>query len=184
MVDKSAEVLRGPMSKSIPVFAFAFIAYAMTRPADAGQNRNPPRLRARAAAGGALTEMGGEADRFVAAWDLAPFDKRGFSVCVRASRLAKAPGFRLLTGAEHRPSQFEYVWLGDIEAKSSGFIGRPREPLGNLGDALSDRVVAFGLSNIAHWAFTPPLLAEPKFPGEPVVTALSPEHLGAPSEPL
>ena len=77
------------MSKPIPVFTFAFLAYALTRPADASQSRNPPRLRARKAAGGTLpAEMGAEADRFIAAWDLAPFDKRGFSVCVRASKLA------------------------------------------------------------------------------------------------
>jgi hypothetical protein len=184
-VDDKAEVLRGPMSKPFPVFKFAFIAYALTRSAHAGGARSSATLAARrAAVGGSETTTGAEADRFIAAWDLAAFDKRGFSVCVRASKLAKAPGFSLLADEERRPSTFEYVWLCDIEEMSIGFVGRPREPLSGLGDALYDKQIAFGLANIAHWAFAPPVFAGPKAQVEPMLSALMQDCAGAPSKIL
>jgi hypothetical protein len=138
------------MSKPIPVFGFAFAAFAFTHSGfGAGA-----RFRG-AGSSKAKSPENPEAERFAAAWRVSPFERRGFTVCVRASKAASVPGFRLLTCAEPQHDKFEYVWLQQIEEILEGFAGFAREPLGGLTSVLPQSRIAFGLANIAHWAFTP-----------------------------
>jgi len=138
------------MSKPIPVFAFAFTAFAFTHPAFGARarSRGLENLKPR-------FPENPEADRFVAAWRVSPFERRCFTVCVRASKAATASGFKLLTGTEPQLGKFDYVWLHEIEEIAGGFAGFAREPLGGQSSVLLQSRISFGLRNIAHWAFTP-----------------------------
>jgi hypothetical protein len=131
------------MSKPIPVFGFAFAAFAFTHPTF-GAGSSKPR-----------SPENPEAERFAAAWRVSPFERPSFTVCVRASKAATAPGFRLLTCAEPQPGKFEYVWLHQIEEILEGFAGFAHEPLGRLTSTLPENRISFGLPNIAHWTFAP-----------------------------
>jgi hypothetical protein len=138
------------MSKPIPIFGFAFTAFAFTHPGFGagakrrGQGSSNPR-----------SSENLEAERFADAWRVSPFEKRNFTVCVRASKAAIAPGFRLLTCAEPQLGKFEYVWLHQIEEILEGFAGIARGPLGGLTNVLPQSRISFALPNIAHWAFAP-----------------------------
>jgi hypothetical protein len=138
------------MSKPIPVFGFAFTAFAFTHPAfeagmqRLGEGRSNPR-----------SPQNPEAERFATAWRVSSVERPSFTVCVRASKAASAAGFRLLTCAEPQLGKFEYVWLHQIEEILEGFAGIAREPLGGLTNVLPQSRISFGLPNIAHWAFAP-----------------------------
>jgi hypothetical protein len=142
------------MSKPIPVFGFAFAAFAFTHPAfgRGTRRRDEEGSNPRSAANP-------EAERFAAAWRISPFERPSFTVCVRASKATIAPGFRLLTCAEPQLGKFEYVWLHQIEEILEGFAGLAREPLNGLTNVLPQSRISFGLPNIAHWAFAPAAFA-------------------------
>jgi hypothetical protein len=150
-VDASGRLrLRGQMSKPIPVFGFAFSAFAFTHPAfGAGAQGQVERSLS------PRIPENPEAERFAAAWRVSPVERRNFTVCVRASQAATAAGFRLLTCAELQLKKFEYVWLHEIEEISEGFAGMAREPRGGLTDLLLQSRISFGLPNITHWAHAP-----------------------------
>jgi hypothetical protein len=138
------------MSKPIPVFGFAFSAFAFTHPAFGA--------RAQGQVERSLSPRfpeNPEAERFATAWRVSPIERRNFTVCVRASQAATAPGFRLLTCAEPQLKKFEYVWLHEIEEILEGFAGIAREPRGGLTNVLPQTRISFGLLNIAHWAHAP-----------------------------
>jgi len=148
------------MSKPIPVFAFAFNAFAFTCPAFGAAAPTSPRYSGAEGGPNSHFPENPEAERFAAAWRVAPSHRRDFTVCVRASKAANAPGFRLLTGAGPQPRKFVYVWLHEIEERSEGFVGFAREPLGGVGSILSQRRISFDLPNIAHWALAPAAFAQ------------------------
>jgi hypothetical protein len=176
------------MSKSIPVFAFAFIAFAMTRPTGLTVAPAAGRSRSQEEDPTTLGEAGRtEAERFVAAWRSTAFDRRGFKVCVRASKVAGALGFRLLAETDPRPGKFEYVWLCEIEERSGGFVGQARGAEGRLADALSKAPISFRMANIAHWAFAPSAVRRGRTladKDEPLPTARTPAFARSPRERL
>jgi hypothetical protein len=149
------------MSKPIPVFGFAFTAFAYTHPTlGVGAQRRG------GASSNPRSPENPEAERFAAAWRVSPFERRSFTVCVRASKAASAPGFRLLTCAEPQPGKFDYVWLHQIEEILEGFAGFACEPLGRLTNVLAESRISFGLPNIAHWAFAPAAFGDQRIPPE------------------
>jgi hypothetical protein len=143
-------ILRGQMSKPIPVFGFAFSAFAYTHPGFGAGGRSQSER-------GSYLEFNEnpEADRFVAAWRTSLYDRQNFTVCVRASKAATAHGFRLLTCAEPQLKKFEYLWLHEIEEETQGFAGIAREPRNGLASFIPKNRISFRLPNIAHWAHGP-----------------------------
>ena len=138
------------MFKPIPVFGFAFSAFAFTHPTfGAGAQGQIERSAC------PRTPENPEAERFAAAWRVSPVERPNFTVCVRASQAATASGIRLLTCAEPQLKKFEYVWLHEIEEILEGFAGIARDPRGGLPHVLLQSRISFGLPNIAHWAHAP-----------------------------
>lgn len=149
------------MSKPIPIFGFAFSAFAYTHPAFGAGARSPGEERS-----SFKNAENPEAERFAAAWRVSPFDRRNFTVCVRASKAAIAPGFRLLTCTEPQLKKFEYVWLHEIEEILEGFAGIARKPRGGSASVLPQSRISFGLPNIAHWALAPAIFGSQRLAPE------------------
>jgi hypothetical protein len=144
------------MTKPIPVLGFALSAFAFTHPGFGAGGRGLRQARP-----GRLFPENPEAERFATAWQVSPFDRRNFTVCVRASQAANAPGFRLLTCAEPQRRKFEYVWLHEIEEILEGFAGIARETRGGLTSVIPQSRFSFGLPNIAQWALARAAFANP-----------------------
>ena len=132
------------MARPIPLFAFAFAAYAATSPAAEAEDRF-------ASSEDASSGVADGRDLFLATWRM--LEPRRANVRVKVCVLAKegSRGPRLRARADGRAKEVEELWLDEIVETDSGFCGVARKTPERLRHIEPGRKICFELRHIQGW---------------------------------
>jgi uncharacterized protein YegJ (DUF2314 family) len=132
------------MARPIPLFAFAFAAYAATSPAAEAADRF-------ASSEDASPGVADGRDLFLATWRM--LEPRRANVRVKVCVLAKEGSGepRLSARASGRAEEVEELWLDEIVETNSGFCGVARMTPERLRHIEPGRKISFELRHIQGW---------------------------------